>query len=104
VVEGTRLGGAGGGGLGCVTKERGGTKAKQIQSKTGIGSLMRIKCWQGSRSTNARDDFLRFRGLTGAAAVESPATETAASASPEWAAVAVATSSLRSSKSDMADV
>lgn len=54
-------------------------------------------------STNARDDFLRFRGLTGAAAVEWPATETAASASPGLASAGPA-SSLRSSKSDMADV
>lgn len=69
-----------------------------------VGSLIRIKCWQGTMSTNARDDFLRFRGLTGAAAVESPATETAASASPGWAAAGAAASSLRSSKSDMADV
>lgn len=73
-------------------------------ARRGVGSLVRIKCWQGTMSTNARDDFLRFRGLTGAAAVESPATETAASASPGRSAAAGATSSLRSSKSDMADV
>lgn len=90
--------------LGCITEERGSIKEGQTRSKAmGREYDKDMKCWQGTMSTNARDDFLRFRGLTGAAAVESPATETAVSASPGWAAAGTAGSSLRSSKSDMAE-
>lgn len=94
-------------GAGLVGLYHGGARQHQGQTQSRAmvwESDKDIKCWQGTMSTNARDDFLRFRGLTGAAAVESPATETAASASPGWAAAGAAASSLRSSKSDMADV